>query len=110
MECLPLGQAHSYGCRRLSRWTAGAGFHGAQVADIVGYAASATDYERYDVASHTWSMNQQRPQPVWIQQLYGELKWRSLFLTIGLKQHGSALLDNALPAEIWWRAAMLADS
>lgn len=33
---------------------------------------------------------------MWIQQLYGELKWRSLFLTIGLKQHGSALLDNAL--------------
>lgn len=75
---------------RKRRFSWGAG------ADIVGYAASATDYERYDAVSRTWSMNPQRPQPVWIQQLYGELKWRALFMTVGLKQHGSALLDNAL--------------
>ena len=38
----------------------------------------------------------EHPARVWIQQLYGEVKYRSLFLTVGLKEHDSALLDFRL--------------
>ncbi|MCM1355139.1 MAG: capsule assembly Wzi family protein [Staphylococcus sp.] len=64
--------------------------------DVAGGYASSTDYERYDLATKSWSWHGERPSAVWIQQLYGEVKYRSLFLELGMKERGSAMLNQAL--------------
>lgn len=63
-------------------------------ADFIGGYGSNADYLRWvDGALRGHS---EHPARVWIQQLYGEVKYRSLFLTVGLKEHDSALLDFRL--------------
>jgi hypothetical protein len=64
--------------------------------DAIAATASHTDYARYDVNSATWYNHSEGIAPIRLQQLYGELKWRSLFLTVGMKQHESALLNFEL--------------
>ena len=60
-----------------------------------GYRSGA-DYDRYFADTQSWGSNFQRPRAIRLQQLYGELKWRSLFLSAGMKERGSAMLDNRL--------------
>lgn len=36
------------------------------------------------------------PPRIWLQQLYGEIRYRGVFLTIGMKEHSSALLSPTL--------------
>nr|MDE5941751.1 capsule assembly Wzi family protein [Muribaculaceae bacterium] len=62
--------------------------------DLVGGYGSDVDYLRYDMGNVV--SNPQHPARVWIQQLYGEIRYRGVFLTAGLKEHGSALLYNPL--------------
>lgn len=62
---------------------------------IAGYT-SASDYARWDQSAATFNVNRQRPALAWIQQLYGEIKYRGVFLSAGLKQHQSALLNFEL--------------
>jgi hypothetical protein len=69
-------------------WAAGAEF-------LSGYSASA-NYQRFDSTTKTWSTNSQSPSAIWLQQLYASVKWRSLFLTAGLKDRGSRFVDNDL--------------
>ena len=60
-------------------------------ADFIGGYGNSTDYLRCtggNLVSHAV-----HPSRLWIQQLYGELKYRGVFLTVGLKEHSSALLD-----------------
>lgn len=64
--------------------------------DLIAGYSSAVDYGRYNASSSSWSSHAERPSAAWIQQLYGEVKWRSLFLSAGAKERGSALLDNNL--------------
>ena len=66
---------------------------GAEV--VTGYQ-SATDYARYDAASATWTTSHERPAAIWLQQLYAEIKYRSLFLSVGMKDNQSKLLDESL--------------
>lgn len=73
--------------RRFS-WSAGV--------DFMAGVASRTGYECYNPADGTWFSHSEGPAPIYLQQLYGELKWRSLFLTVGMKQHESALLNFRL--------------
>lgn len=73
--------------RRFS-WGFGADF-------ISGYSAK-NDYSRYDRASSGWITNRQGDPALWLQQLYGEVKYRGVFLTVGLKEHSSALLNSRL--------------
>ncbi len=40
-----------------------------------------------------WDGNPQRPAGIWLQQLYGEVRYRGVFLTAGMKEHQSALLN-----------------
>lgn len=63
-------------------------------AELYGGATSNTEYLKWKEG--TTYLHNIRPSAVWLQQLYGELKYRSLFLEIGMKQHASALLDNSL--------------
>ena len=64
--------------------------------DLIGNATSSTDYERYDAVSDRWYYHSVRPSAVWLQQFYGEVKYRSVFLLAGMKEHESALLNQRL--------------
>ncbi len=51
-------------------------------------------YAQFD--DGVWRENSNHPSRFWIQQLYGEVKWRSLSATFGMKNRGSALFDDVL--------------
>lgn len=73
--------------RRFS-WTAGA-------EAVAGWSGKA-DYERYNSAGKNW-LTQRRGMPaVWIQQLYAGIKFRGVFLTAGMRQEESLLVDGTL--------------
>ncbi len=55
-----------------------------------------TDYARYVADRQEWVNNPQRPPLVWLQQLYGRLDYRSLFLQAGIVNSHSALLNDNL--------------
>lgn len=62
----------------------------------LGYASKA-DYLRFNETAQTqWALRSEGPAVIWLQELYGEVKYRSLFLSVGMKERGSALLDNSL--------------
>lgn len=62
---------------------------------LTGYSGK-TDYQRYDPATAIFFNHSEGPSAIWLQQLYGEVKYRGVFLTVGLKQHESALLNFGL--------------
>lgn len=64
--------------------------------DVWSGASSSVDYKRFDGPSEKWVTNSQHPAYMWVQQLYGEVKYRGVFLTVGIKEHQSALLNNTL--------------
>lgn len=72
------------------RFAWGAGFEG--VADI----ASPAGYERWNFDENRLGMESRRPALAWIQQLWGEVRWRSLFLTAGMKSNDRSLFDSSL--------------
>ncbi len=84
----------SRGIDRSSRFSYGFG------ADFIGGYGSSADYLDYQAGlpqdMSPWTHNPEQPAPLWVQQLYGEVKYRSLFLSVGMKERGSALLDNSL--------------
>ena len=65
-------------------------------ADVIGGYTSETDYLRYDLPTASFVAKGRRPAPIWLQQLYAEIKYRCLFISAGMKERGSVLLDNAL--------------
>lgn len=72
-------------------------------AEVLGGFSSKVDYLRRVNPDEGYTVNTQRPAPIWIQQLYAEIKWRSLFLSIGEKDRGSVLLDNNLSSgDLTW--------
>ncbi len=68
---------------------------GAGVEVITGYNHKVL-YDRYEEVSETWSGHRVGPSAIHLQQLYGEVKYRSVFLTAGMKNQGSHLVDNDL--------------
>ena len=58
--------------------------------------ASNADYSRYNVTDATWSANAQHPSLAWVQQLYAEVKYRSVYAVLGQKEHRNAITDAAL--------------
>ena len=64
--------------------------------DVIGGYSSKTDYLRYDGNDALWHGHSEGPAPVWLQQLYGELKYRGVYFTFGMKEWGSVLLNNSL--------------
>lgn len=67
--------------------------YGAEV--LTGYA-DKTDYLRYNPESATFYRHGEAPSAISLRQLYGEVKYRGVFLTVGMKQHESALLNFSL--------------
>ncbi len=80
------------------RFSAGVG-----VEFLTGYSHKA----KYDLYSHSghnevdaivpvFTQRKAGPSGIWLQQLFADFKYRSLFLTLGLKEHTSALLCQEL--------------
>ena len=65
-------------------------------ADLITGYASDVDYQRYDADDHSWYYHSMRPSSARVQQLYAEGRWRSIFLTAGMKERGSRLVNNKL--------------
>lgn len=75
---------------RATRFSYGFGAEG-----LAGYR-KGVDYSRYEADAQAWTVSRFSPPAVWLQQLYGEVKWRGVFLTVGLKEYGPALLNASL--------------
>ncbi len=80
----------SVGFDRSKRFSWGAG-----IEVVTGYS-TANDYDRWNESSGQWSKVSNRPSALWIQQLYGEVKYRGVTLMVGQKAPKSALLDERL--------------
>lgn len=69
---------------------------GAGVEYIVGYG-SAANYDLYQAETASWTTQSNRQAPFRLQQLYGELKYRSVFLLAGMKERPSAgIVDDSM--------------
>lgn len=64
--------------------------------EALGGYSNTVDYRQWNSETQSWRNNPQRPAAIWLQQLYGEVKWRSLYLRVGLKDLGSAFVDTEL--------------
>lgn len=64
---------------------------------LLGGYASTTDYERYTPADGGhWIVNPQHPTSFRVQEAYGEVKFRGVFMSVGAREHTSALLTQRL--------------
>lgn len=65
--------------------------------EALGGWSSSNKYGRWDIDENALVYdNKQYPARIWLQQLYAEVKWRSLFLSVGMKDRSSALVDQTL--------------
>lgn len=65
-------------------------------ATVIGGYSSAVNYSYYDVANKALAVKGERPASAWIQQLYVDLKYRSVFVTAGVKEMNSKMLNHRL--------------
>lgn len=82
-------KAMDYG-KRFS-WGAGA--------EVIGSFANATTYDRWQTdgtGAGAWAPNSRRPNSFTLQQLYAEAKYRAVFIEAGMRERGSALLNQEL--------------
>ena len=63
-------------------------------ADLVGGGSNSVDTRFFN--GDSWATQSVKPANFWIQQLYGEIKFRGVFLTVGMKERGSAILNQQL--------------
>ena len=77
--------------------------------EVVGGYASKAGYRLFDEEKSflpekaAFTDNRQGPAAIWLQQLYGEVKWRSLFLSLGLKDRDSFFVDQELSSgDLLW--------
>lgn len=63
--------------------------------DAAAELTKSTGYDRYTFGEG-WSVRQLCPAPVILQELYGEVKYRGVFLTLGMQEYNRSLFDNDL--------------
>ncbi|MBD5363598.1 MAG: capsule assembly Wzi family protein [Bacteroides sp.] len=68
-------------------------FSYAFAAEGIGRGANDISYERFN---GQWVNNRRSTSNIWLHQLYGEVKFRGVFLTVGLKEFHSKLLNERL--------------
>lgn len=68
---------------------------GAGAEAAVGWTEQTT-YQRYNAHDNAWAERDRNGRRLLLQQLYAEVKYRSLFLTGGIKQHKSKMLTEGL--------------
>lgn len=64
--------------------------------DVIGNWSKSTDYSRYDLSTDSYYTHAERPPYAWIQQLWGSIKYRSVFLTIGMKENDRSIFNMEL--------------
>lgn len=64
-------------------------------ADIIGGWSKGVDYDRY-TSDGLWESRTRRQPTFYIQELYGEVKYRGVFVTAGLKENDRSIFDNSL--------------
>lgn len=69
-------------------WSAGAGY-------LAG-TGSDTDYARWNEDTQSWGVSSARRNAFRITELYGELKYRAVYLTVGMKNSRSRIIDEYL--------------
>ena len=65
-------------------------------AEVYGGYAESMKYGLYDYKQDRVRMRKVSSSSLWIQQLYAEAKYRSVFLTLGQKEGGSKILNDKL--------------
>ena len=65
-------------------------------ATVIGGYSSGTNYAYYSLEASGLTERKESPAPLWLQQFYVDARYRSLFLTVGLKEDGSNLLNDRL--------------
>ena len=65
-------------------------------ATAVGGYSSAVGYSVYDKLTETMNIHNERPAPFWLHQFYLDVKYRSVFITLGAKEQGSKMLNDRL--------------
>ena len=65
-------------------------------ATMLGGYSSTVDYSRYNVENDEFFKHGESSSPVWVQQLYLDIKYRSVFLVLGAKEAGSKMLNDKL--------------
>lgn len=65
-------------------------------AEIVTGRGSGVDYKAYNPETKDFYFHREHPAPIFIQQLYGELKYRKVFLMVGLKDFDSRIVSQEL--------------
>jgi len=63
-------------------------------AEFIGGWSNSVDYMRWN--GEELQMHPEHPARAWVQQLYGEVKYRGVFLTAGLKERTPALVSATL--------------
>lgn len=64
--------------------------------EVLGGPSSGVDYQKWNHADNGFEDVSRRPASLRLQQLYAEVKWRSLMLSVGMKSRGSAFLNDSL--------------
>lgn len=64
-------------------------------AEILGTWSKGTEYSRY-IAEKGWTQRNLHFPGFLINELYGEIKYRGVFLTVGMKQNERSIFDNGL--------------
>ncbi len=72
------------------RFSWSAGFEG-----LAGWSRRA-DYSYYDGTAEKWATRREGMPYAWIQQLWGAVKYRGVFLQAGMREGQSLLVDNSL--------------
>lgn len=65
-------------------------------ATLIGNATSSVGYSVYDNTANKLNVREEKPAAAWIHQLYLDVKYRSVFLTVGAKESGSKMLNDRL--------------
>lgn len=65
-------------------------------ADLIGGYSSATDYGYFDAAAEAATSRTARPSSLWIQQAFADVRYHSVKMVVGLKEQGSAMLNDRL--------------
>lgn len=64
--------------------------------EALGQYANDVDYRRFDAKNATWHTNSESTPRVWLQQLWGEVKYRGVFLWVGMRDFQPALVNSRL--------------
>lgn len=64
--------------------------------EFTGGYSSRNDYLKWSADADDWTYHPAGPSAMMLQQIYGELKYRSIYLMLGMKEHEAALMNSRL--------------